>query len=108
MKYIFILLPLFLSGCESLNFYTNKVFTEEPKNYYRTETINNWQIFGIIKFHVSSKVISSRINWIFDQGKNNIIFIDASGRKIFRIISTKNSFGIHSELEGVDEATLKV
>ena len=31
MKYIFILLPLFLSGCESLNFYTNKVFTEEPK-----------------------------------------------------------------------------
>ena len=46
MKYIFILLPLFLSGCESLNFYTNKVFTEEPKNYYRTETINNWQIFG--------------------------------------------------------------
>ena len=108
MKYIFVLLPLFLSGCESLNFYTNKVFTEEPKNYYRTETINNWQIFGIIKFHVSSKVISSRINWIFDQGKNNIIFIDASGRKIFRIISTKNSFGIHSELEGVDEATLKV
>ena len=75
MKYIFILLPLFLSGCESLNFYTNKVFTEDPKNYHRTETINNWQIFGIIKFHVSSKVISSRINWIFDQGKNNIIFI---------------------------------
>ena len=69
MKYIFILLPLFLSGCESLNFYTNKLSQKEIKigdgmkalRLCISGKVSGADLFSQINF-IKNEILIQRIN----------------------------------------------